>query len=166
MTGRGVRLLGILMICTSMLGCGNTAADLAGATHSMAQNPETALAAQIAPDRKQRDRLTQSAVATSEFGKTVRSSVLAHPSVRSQAYRISGARAAVEGAKAAFRPHVSVGLDAGYGSYSNGFSGSRAGPVISVSQMIYDGSAARLTQLSREEGVALAKLDKDIQTTP
>jgi len=156
--------IGVIIFLGVLAGCSSRSADLAAATRQAGQTPEAALRAQLEPDAAVKARLSHSGVAASAFGRAVRTAVLNHPSVQSQDFRVTGARAAFDSASAAYAPRLSVGLDAGYSSYASGVSGNRVGPVISLKKLIYDGAAAKLTQSSRREGVALAQLDKIIQS--
>ena len=156
-TGALVAFLG-LAACTEN-------ADLVQATETASQDPETALVAQLEPQPAVTKKLRSTGISASRFGISVKNAVQSHPTVLSQQHRIEGAQAAIDGAKSAYRPRLSVGIDAGAVSSTSGTSGPRIGPVVSLTKLIYDGSASKFTLNSRKQGLAIARLDRQIEAT-
>jgi adhesin transport system outer membrane protein len=140
-------------------------ADLVKATEAAARDPEQAMAAQLAPQAGLTKKLQATGVASSTFGASVRNAVITHPALLGQHHKIAGAIASIEGAQAAYRPRMSVGFDAGATASTSSVSGPRIGPVVSLTKLIYDGSAARFTLTSRRQGLVVAKLDRQIEAT-
>lgn len=153
-----------LAVVLTLSACANQP-DLAGASRDLNQQPEAALAAQIAAPAEVSRKLASSGIARTPFGASVRQAVQSHPSIRGQRYRIEGARAAVDGAAAAYRPRLSVGLDAGVTTSTSTTSGTRIGPVVSLTKLVYDGAAARYTHLSRGQALVVAEVDRVIEST-
>lgn len=154
---------GIGALCLTLTACAQ--ANLATATKELDRAPQEALAAQIAPPATVTRALQSTGVATTSFGRSVHDAVLLHPTVRGQTYRIAGASAVVQSAESAYRPRLSVGFDAGYSAYSASTSGPRIGPVVSLTKLVYDGSASRYALLSRREALAVAQIDRIVETT-
>lgn len=160
-----VRSGGFALLFSFLLFACSENADLVKATEDAARDPEQAMVAQLAPQAGLTKKLHATGVANSAFGSSVRNAVIAHPAVLGQHHKIAGAVASIEGAQAAYRPRMSVGFDAGATASTSSVSGPRIGPVVSISKLIYDGSAARFTLTSRRQGLVVAKLDRQIAAT-
>lgn len=83
-----------------------------------------------------------SSVANTPFGALISVAVMSSPVTAGEAANVAETQAGLRGAKGAFRPVVSVGLDAGSSS-SEGFGNVGVSPVLELTQLVYDGGASR-----------------------
>lgn len=97
-------------------------------------------------------------IASTAFGKSVAEAVINHPDLGIATADISSARADLGGASGAFRPEFAIGasLSSRY-STSDDRNINDSGPYLSVSQLIYDGGAARNGKLAAQAGVERAQ---------
>lgn len=87
-------------------------------------------------------------LAGTPFGREVAEAVQTYPGITAGAARLRAARAAVEGQRSAFMPQIGLGAEAGV-SLTGGASTS-SGPVLRITQLVYDGGiAAQRTEAAR-----------------
>jgi len=90
-------------------------------------------------------------VAREAFGQHVARAVMAEPAITRSTADIRAARADKRAADGAFRPDLSVGVNAQTRLDSN--TNSDSGPFVRVSQLVYDAGAARSNQTAAEARV-------------
>lgn len=87
----------------------------------------------------------------SAFGQEIARAVTTHPVLTAGSARVLGAQAELGGAQSGMRPQLSAGLDLAAALVGGG--GGRGVPVASVSQLLFDGGAARSRVAAATAGV-------------
>lgn len=80
-------------------------------------------------------------LASTAFGMSVAGAVQTYPALAAGAARIRAAEAVLEGEQGAYLPQVSLGAEAGV-RRTGGANTNRSGPVLQITQLVYDGGAA------------------------
>jgi len=106
------------------------------------------------------------AVGKTSFGRAVATAVVSHPDLSSSNALIASASADLESASGAFRPSVSVGanLATSYNTSSDSFDDS-SGPYLRISQLIYDGGAARHNKMAAQASTVKARDDRMVSAS-
>lgn len=99
-------------------------------------------------------------LAETKFGKAVANAVISHPALRAGLADVQGAEANLAGTKSAGRPRIGVGLNLASGILGTSGSGSVL-PVLSVSQLLFDGGANRARIEAAKVGVVSSALSRE-----
>ena len=122
--------------------------------------PQTAAPAPLpqAPSAANSPARVSSKIASTTFGRAVSTAVRTHPDIGIASADIASAEADLHAAKGAFRPALSLGanLETTYRSSSSDTSSSST-PYFRISQLIYDGGAARSEKAAALAGVTRAE---------
>ena len=99
-------------------------------------------------------------LANTGFGKEVARAVSSHPSLAIGAAQVRGAEAKLEGARAAAWPRISFGIDVG-SNLLGGAAALRSVPILTVSQLLFDGGATRARVQAARGGVVQTALSRE-----
>lgn len=98
-------------------------------------------------------------LAGTPFGQSVAAAVEGYPSLAAGLARMQAAQAAIAGEAGAFRPQIGLGAEASV-QLSGGDRSSRATPLLTVSQLVYDGGVASARTRAAEAQLAQAGSDR------
>lgn len=121
-------------------------------------SPLASARVQLQPTEDARAVLLRSGVSESAFGDAIRAAVTSHPDAMVSQLRIDASSARQEGANGVYQPQISMGFEAVATAGSSG-AGNSAGPVLNLSQLVYDGGAALRGNEAERERVAQATAD-------
>lgn len=141
----GNRLLAVLA-CAVLAGCAGAARDAAPADALLDTAPVQV--ARMAPS-----------LAGTPFGQAIAAAVQAYPSLTAGLARMRAAQAAIAGEAGAFRPQIGLGAEAGV-QLTGGARTSRATPLLTVTQLVYDGGTAGARTRAAEARLAQAGSDR------
>jgi len=98
-------------------------------------------------------------LAGTPFGQAVAGAVQAYPSLTAGLARMRAAQAAIDGEAGAFRPQLGFGAEAGV-QLTGGSRTSRATPLVTVTQLVYDGGGTGARTRAAEARLAQAGSDR------
>ena len=97
-------------------------------------------------------------LADSAFGRAVAHAVLSNPALDAGDARVAAAEAELDSTRAAFRPQVTVGAEAGTTLIGTGSSATT--PLLQVRQLLFDGGATRSRTEAARAGVVRSYSDR------
>ena len=127
------------------------------------QTADDAAGATLAPTQTAFDLLSpiasspvggQASFSRSELGRAVRQAVAAHPDVESAQSAVAIGSAQESAALGAYRPQIAIAAEASATADTNGTTSTNFGPVLRLSQLVYDGAAARFNGYAAGERTA------------
>ena len=107
----------------------------------------------------ERTRRMPPSLAATPFGTVVARAVQDYPSLAAGTARMRAAEAAIAAERGAFLPQVSIGAETGV-RLIGGTSSTRATPVVSVEQLLYDGGAASARTRAAQARLAQSASDR------